>query len=67
VWTETTNLTGEQVMDLREFVPNNSHFTYDGMSYHHVFGCAKGTQVSAVIADLVEERALSTSPVTPCW
>ncbi|XP_078363514.1 uncharacterized protein LOC144647607 [Oculina patagonica] len=41
------------------------------MHYHQVFGCAMGSPVSAVIADLVmnniEERALSTSPVTPSW
>ena len=68
VWKETTNLTGEQVMALLEFVPNNSYFTY---VLPCIFGCAMGSPVSAVIADLVvtniEERALSTSPVTPRW
>ncbi|KAL9983648.1 hypothetical protein ACROYT_G005851 [Oculina patagonica] len=50
---------------------NNSYFTYEGVYYHQVFGCAMGSLVSAVIADLVmsniEERALSTFPVAPKW
>jgi len=68
---ERNNLNVEQVMDLLEFVVNNSYFTYDGMHYHQVFGCAMGSPISTVITDLVmtyiEERALSTSPVKPCW
>ncbi|KAL9958564.1 hypothetical protein ACROYT_G035593 [Oculina patagonica] len=70
-WKETTNLTVEQVIGLLEIVLNNSYFTYAEMHYHQVFGCAMGSPVSAVIADLVmnniEDRTLSTSPVTPSW
>ena len=58
-------------MDLLDFVLNHSYFTYEGVHYHQIFGCAMGSPVSAVIADLVmmhvEEVALSTSPVTPRW
>ena len=58
-------------MDLLEIVLINNYVTYDGMHYYQVVGCAVGSPVSAVIANLVmgniEDRALSTSPVTPCW
>ena len=40
-------------------------------SKYKVFGCAMGSPVSAVIADIamgnIEDRALSTSPVTTGW
>ncbi|KAL9981434.1 hypothetical protein ACROYT_G010140 [Oculina patagonica] len=71
LWKQTTNLTKEQVVNLLDFLLNHSYFTYEGVHYHQIFGCAMGSPVSAVIADLVmmhvEEVALSTSPVTPRW
>ncbi|KAL9976481.1 hypothetical protein ACROYT_G013789 [Oculina patagonica] len=44
---------------------------YKGTQYHQVFGCAMGSPVSAVIAELVmeeiEEKALASAPVKPRW
>ena len=41
------------------------------MHYQQVFGCAMGSLLSAVVADLVmaniEERTSSVSPVAPRW
>ena len=46
-------------------------FKFVGDHYHQIFGCAMGSPVSAVIAELVMERiekiALETSPVPLRW
>ena len=58
-------------MSLLKFVLNNSYFVFEGTHYHQIFGCAMGSPVSAVIAELVMEHietvALGTSPVKPRW
>ena len=68
-WKTLTSLTQAQVLDLLSFVLNNSYFSSEGTQYHQVFGCAMGSLVSAVIAELVmeeiEEKALASAPVKP--
>ena len=58
-------------MDLLTYVLKNSFITFEGTHCHQVFGCAMGSPVSAVIAELVmqevEEIALDTSSVKPRW
>ena len=60
-----TQLTKGQILDLLSFLLHNSYFVFE------VSGCAMGSPVSAVIAELVmqevEEKALETSPVQPKW
>ena len=50
---------------------SNSYFTFEEKHYHQISGCAMGSPVSAVIAELVmqdvEMRAINTSPVSPKW
>ena len=49
----------------------NSYFSFQEIIYQQVFGCAMGSPVSAVIAELVmqeaEQKALATSIVQPRW
>ena len=70
-WKNHTQLTKGQVLDLLSFLLHNSYFIFEGTQYHQVSGCAMGSPVSAVIAELVmqevEEKALETSPVRPKW
>ena len=58
-------------MDLLKFLLDNSFFVYQGVYYHQSFGCAMGSPVSAVLAELVmidiETRALSTIASQPRW
>ena len=66
-----TQLTKNQILDLLSFLLHNSYFIFEGTQYPQVSGCAMGSPVSAVIAELVmqegEEKALETSPVRPKW
>ena len=66
IWQENTNLTKDQVVELTRYVLKNSYFYYEGTMYHQTFGCAMGSPVSAIIAELVmghvEAKALSTFP-----
>ena len=66
VWKKTTTLTETLVLVLLEFLMANNYFTYEWMHYRQVFGCAMGSPVSSVIADLavlsdIEKWALSTT------
>ena len=60
-----------EILDLLTFLLHNSYFIFEGTIYHQVSGCAMGSPVSAVIAELVmqevEEKASETSPVRPKW
>jgi hypothetical protein len=53
------------------FVLNNSFFKFQGNFFHQISGCAMGSPVSAVIAELimqeVEGIAVTTSPVHLKW
>ena len=67
-WKAHTKLTQDQILLLLSFVLKNSFFTFEGTQYHQVFGCAMGSLVSVVIAELtMKEEALGSSPVKPRW
>ncbi|KAL9966942.1 hypothetical protein ACROYT_G025089 [Oculina patagonica] len=70
-WRSHTQLTKAQVLDLLSFLLHSSYFVFEGTQYHQVSGCAMGSPVNAVNAELVmqevEEKALETSPVQPKW
>ena len=59
------------VMKLLEFVLTNNYFKYDGHHYKQMFGCAMGSAISPVLADLVmeviEETAITTALHPPKW
>ena len=52
IWKEHTKLTKEQIYSLLAFVLKNSFFVFNRNHYHHISGCAMGSPVSAVIAEL---------------
>ena len=68
---ERTNLSVDNILKLSDFVLNNNYFKYDGDHYKQIFGCAMGSPVSPVLADLVmeeiEETAISTFQHPPKW
>ena len=70
-WKSHTNLTQDQLVGLLAYVLNNSYFTFKGKHYHQISGCTMGSQVSAVIAELllqeIEKKAIESSPVKPKW
>ena len=69
--TACTNVSKGNIMRLLEFVLRNSYFTYEKEHYHQTLGCAMGSPVSAIIANLVmefvDERAISTAAHPPRW
>ena len=66
---EHTNLSVDNIFRLSDFVLNHNYFKYDGDHYKQIFGCAMGSPISPVLADLVmeetEETAISTFPYQP--
>ena len=70
-WKQHTNLQEMQIVKVLKFVLNNSYFKFNGSHYHQVSGCAMGSPVSAIIADIVmqeiETIAINTSPVPVRW
>ena len=68
---ERTNLSVDNILRLSDFVLNHNYFKYDGDHYKQIFGCAMGSPISPVLADLVmeeiEETAISTFPYLPKW
>ena len=56
---------------LLEFVLNHNYFKHNNIHYKQIFGCAMGSPISPVIADLVmdeiEETAIATAPHPPKW
>ena len=70
-WQVHTALTSSQIINLLSLVLDNSYFKFEGEHYHQVSGCAMGSPVSAVIAELVmqeiESKALEKSPVNVRW
>ena len=70
-WKQHTNLQEMQIVKLLKFVLNNSYFKFNGSHYHQVSGCAMGSPVSAIIAEIImreiEITAINTSPVPVRW
>lgn len=66
-----TDLSVENIIKLLEFILNHSFFVYKQQYYKQIFGCAMGSPVSAIIANLViqfvEEKAIETAPIPPKW
>ena len=59
-------------MKLVDFVLTRNYFKYDGNHYKQIIGCAMGSPISPVLADLVmeeilEEAAISTAIHPPKW
>ena len=69
--TDRTVISVTNIMKLLDFVLKNSFFTYEQENYQQTFGCAKGSPVSATIANLVmeyiEESAIATATHPPRW
>ncbi|XP_072046288.1 uncharacterized protein [Amphiura filiformis] len=68
-WKEKTELTADQVIQLLEFCLSTTYFVFRGQFYQQCGGCAMGSPVSPVIANLYMEHfeftALRNSPVKP--
>ena len=52
---ERTNMSVDSIMNLLEFVLDNSYFIVDGTFYKQIFGCPMGSPVRAILANLVKE------------
>ena len=68
---DRTSISVKNIMKLLDFTLNNSVFTVKGKYFRQIFGCAIGSPVSAVIANLVmeevEEKAITTAPTASVW
>ena len=68
---ERSYLSVDNILKLSDFVFNHNYFKYDGEHYKQIFGCAMGSPISPVLADLVmeeiEETAISTISHPPKW
>ena len=66
-----TNLSVDNILKLSDFVLNHNYFKYDDDHYKQIFGCAMGSPISPVLADLVMEEieatAISTFSHPPKW
>ena len=64
-----TNLTVDDIILLLEFTLSNNYFIYNGDTYRQLHGCAMGTPVSPVVANLcmeeIEEEAINIAEVKP--
>ena len=58
---ERTNMSISNIMRLLEFVLNHNYFKHDNTHYKQIFGCAMGSPISPVIADLVMEEIEETA------
>ena len=63
-----TRLTTDDIISLLDFTLSNNYFVYNNYIYKHVHGCALGSPVSPIVANLcmevVEELAINTSNCT---
>ena len=68
---ERTNLSVDNILRLSDFVLSHNYFKYDGDHYKQIFGCAMGSPITAVLADLdmeeIEKTAISTFPFPLKW
>ena len=64
-----TNLDIDDITALLQFTLSNNHFVFNGRIYKQVHGCAMGSPVSSVVANLrmeeIEESAINNSSVPP--
>ena len=68
---DRTNMSISNIMKLLEFVLKQNYFKHDNIYYKQIFGCAMGSPISPVIADLVmeeiEEIVITTARHPPKW
>ena len=64
-----TNLDTTDIIFLLKFVLSNNYLVYNDNIYKQIHGCAMGSPVSPVVANLcieaIEEMAINTTPVPP--
>ncbi|XP_068756304.1 uncharacterized protein [Montipora capricornis] len=64
-----TNLDIKDIISLLNFVLSNNFFVYNDTIYKQIHGCAMGSPVSPVVANLcmeeIEKTAINTSTVSP--
>ena len=64
-----TSLTTDDIISLLDFTLSNNYFVCNNCIYKQVHGCAMGSPVSPIVANLcmevVEELAINTSTVAP--
>ena len=64
-----TNLTIDEMISLLDFTLSNNYFVYNDSIYKQVHGCAMGSPVSPVVANLcmeiIEESAITASATPP--
>jgi hypothetical protein len=51
-----TKLSVDEICDLVDFCLSNTDFSFRGVFYHQAFGCAMGSPVSALAANIVMEK-----------
>ncbi|XP_064482981.1 uncharacterized protein LOC135395821 [Ornithodoros turicata] len=56
-----TSLTVEEVVILLRFCLNQTHFNFNGRTYHQIEGCPMGSPVSVTLANLVMEHIEETA------
>ena len=68
---ERTPLSVQSIITLLDLYLNATYFSFRGEIYQQIYGTAMGSPVSVVVANLVmedvEERALSSCVVPPCF
>ncbi len=66
---DRTNLSISSILELLEFCLDNTYFMFDGEFYIQTFGCAMGSPVSPIIANIYMEyfevQAITTTPTPP--
>lgn len=64
-----TILSTDDIISLLDFTLSNNYFVYNNCIYKQIHGCAMGSPVSPIVANLcmevIEDLAISTSPVPP--
>ena len=64
-----TSLTSDEIISLLDFTLSNNYFVYNDSIYKQIHGCAMGSPVSPVVANLcmeiIEESAISASATPP--
>jgi len=64
-----TNLDIKDIISLLNFVLSNNYFVYNDTIYKQVHGCAMGSPVSLVVANLcmeeIKKTAINTTPISP--
>ena len=64
-----TSLSTDDIISLLDFTFSNNYFVYNNCIYKQIHGCAMGSPVSPIVANLsmevIEDLAISTSSVPP--